>query len=180
MYIAYGGKAGRYRCEGALVNHGTARCISFVGLRTDVAVGRAVLRLLKSLGVEAAAKALEVQTHETSAAQKQLELALAQAQFAAAHARRQYDAVDPANRLIAGKLERRENGRIGAADCLAASKHHSKLTGSAQDPFLGGPLSQPRDVAPTSATATLKFHSTCCAFLPLSRGFFPWRLSVAG
>src|SRR5262245_21190304 len=27
MYVGYGGKAGRYYCQGALVNHGTARCI---------------------------------------------------------------------------------------------------------------------------------------------------------
>jgi hypothetical protein len=74
---------GRYHCEGALVNHGTARCISFGGLRTDIAVGREVLRLLKPLGIAAAAKALEARMHETSAAQKQLELALAQPQFAA-------------------------------------------------------------------------------------------------
>jgi DNA invertase Pin-like site-specific DNA recombinase len=114
MYVAYGGKAGRYHCEGALVNHGTTRCISFGGLRADIAVGREVLRLLKPLGVEAAAKALEVRTHETSAAQKQLELALAQAQFAAAHARRQYDAVDPANRLVAAELERRWNEALQA------------------------------------------------------------------
>jgi hypothetical protein len=62
----------------------------------------------------AAAKALEAQTHETLAAQKQLELALAQAQFAAAHARRQYDAVDPANRLVAAELERRWNEALQA------------------------------------------------------------------
>ena len=43
MYVAYGGKAGRYHCEGALVNHGTKRCISFGGLRADQAVGAAVL-----------------------------------------------------------------------------------------------------------------------------------------
>jgi DNA invertase Pin-like site-specific DNA recombinase len=109
MYVAYGGKAGRYHCEGALLNHGTARCISFGGLRADIAVGREVLRLLKPLGVAAAAKALEARSHETSAAHKQLELALAQAEFAAAHARRQYDAVDPANRLVAAELERRWN-----------------------------------------------------------------------
>jgi DNA invertase Pin-like site-specific DNA recombinase len=114
MYVAYGGKAGRYHCEGALVNHGTARCISFGGLRTDIAVGREVLRLLKPLGVAAAAKALEARTQETSAAQKQLELALAQAQFAVAHARRQYDAVDPDNRLVAAELERRWNEALQA------------------------------------------------------------------
>jgi hypothetical protein len=42
-------------------------------------------------------------------AQRQLELSLQQARYEAAHARRQYDAVDPANRLVAGELERRWN-----------------------------------------------------------------------
>src|SRR6202521_1986773 len=109
MYVAYGGKAGRYHCEGALVNHGTERCISFGGLRADHAVGTEVLRVLKPLGVDAAVKALEAQTGETSAARRQLELALQRARFEAAHARRQYDAVDPTNRLVAGELERRWN-----------------------------------------------------------------------
>ena len=109
MYVGYGGKAGRYHCQGALANHGTERCISFGSLRADHAVGTEVLRVLKPLGIDAAVKALETQTSETSAAQRQLELALQQARFSAAHARRQYDAVDPANRLVAGELERRWN-----------------------------------------------------------------------
>jgi hypothetical protein len=53
MYVAYGGKAGRYHGEGALVNHGTERCISFGGLRADDAVGTEVLRVLKPLGIMA-------------------------------------------------------------------------------------------------------------------------------
>jgi DNA invertase Pin-like site-specific DNA recombinase len=109
MYVGYGGKAGRYYCQGARVNHGTERCISFGGLRADHAVGAEVLRILKPLGIDAAVKALEAQTSERSAAHRQRELALQQARFAAAHARRQYDAVDPANRLVAGELERRWN-----------------------------------------------------------------------
>jgi DNA invertase Pin-like site-specific DNA recombinase len=109
MYVAYGGKAGRYHCEGALVNHGTERCISFGGLRADHAVGAEVLRILKPLGVDAAVRALDAQAGETSAAKRQLELALQQARFQAAHARQQYDAVDPTNRLVAGELERRWN-----------------------------------------------------------------------
>jgi Phage integrase, N-terminal SAM-like domain len=47
LYVGYGGKAGRYYCQGALVNHGTERCISFGGLRVDHAVGGEVLRVLK-------------------------------------------------------------------------------------------------------------------------------------
>jgi len=95
MYVAYGGKAGRYLCEGALVNHGTERCISFGGMRVHDAVSTEVLRVLKPLGIEAAIKALDAQAGKTSAAKRQLELALQRARFEATHARRQYDAVDP-------------------------------------------------------------------------------------
>jgi hypothetical protein len=79
------------------------------GLSLDAAVGREVLRVLRPLGVEAAVKAIEAQSSEITAAERQLELSLQQARYEAAHARRQYDAVDPANRLVAGELERRWN-----------------------------------------------------------------------
>ena len=114
MYVAYGGKAGRYLCQGALVNHGAERCISFGGLRADHAVGTEVLRVLKPLGVDAAVKAMDAQAGGTSAAKRQLELALQRARFEVAHARRQYDAVDPANRLVASELERRWNEALQA------------------------------------------------------------------
>src|SRR5712672_2158689 len=109
LHVAYSGKIGRYNCYGARANHGTKRCISIGGLGTDAAVNAEVLRILRPLGIDAAVKALEAQATETSAAQRQLELALQQARYEAAHARRQYDAVDPANRLVAGELERRWN-----------------------------------------------------------------------
>jgi recombinase-like zinc beta ribbon protein len=109
LHVSYSGKLGRYNCYGARANHGTARCISISGLGIDAAVSTEVLRVLKPLGIDAAVKAIEAQTCETSAAQRQLELSLQQAHYAAAHARRQYDAVDPANRLVAGELERRWN-----------------------------------------------------------------------
>ena len=112
--MAYSGKLGRYSCYGARTNHGTARCISISGLSIDAAVGAEVLRILKPLGVDAAVKAIETQTSETSAAQRQLELSLQQARYEAAYARRQYDAVDPANRLVAGELERRWNAALQA------------------------------------------------------------------
>jgi hypothetical protein len=119
MHVGYG-KAGRYHCQGALLNHGTERCISFGGTRVDHAVGVEVLRILKPLGIDAAVKALEAQTSETAAARRQLELELQQARFAAAHARRQYDAVDPANRLVASELERRWNEALQAVQRIEA------------------------------------------------------------
>jgi hypothetical protein len=105
LHVSYGGKLGRYSCYGARTNHGTARGISISGLSIDAAVGAEVLRILKPLGVDAAVKAIETQTRETSAAQRQLELSLQQARYEAAYARRQYDAVDPANRLVARRAE---------------------------------------------------------------------------
>jgi DNA invertase Pin-like site-specific DNA recombinase len=109
LHVHYGGRLGRYNCYGARTNHGAERCITVSGLSIDAAIAKEVLRVLKPLGLEAAVKAIEAQSSETTAAQRQLELSLQQARYEAAHARRQYDAVDPANRLVAGELERRWN-----------------------------------------------------------------------
>ena len=49
---------------------------------------------------------------EQSDKRRQLENALEQARFEAARAHRQYDAVDPENRLVASDLERRWNERL--------------------------------------------------------------------
>ena len=114
LHVSYSGKLGRYSCYGARTNHGTTRCITISGLSIDAAVGAEVLRILKPLGIDAAVRAIETQTSETSAAQRELELSLQQARYEAAHARRQYDAVDPTNRLVAGELERRWNEALQA------------------------------------------------------------------
>jgi DNA invertase Pin-like site-specific DNA recombinase len=114
LQVHYSGKIGRYNCYGAHLNHGTARCISIGARSTDAAISAEVLRLLAPLGMEAAVKALQTQANTMSATERQLELALAQARYEAAHARRQYDAVDPANRLVAGELERRWNEALAA------------------------------------------------------------------
>jgi hypothetical protein len=57
---------------------------------------------------------MDAQAGGTSAAKRQLELALQRARFEVAHARRQYDAVDPTNRLVASELERRWNEALQA------------------------------------------------------------------
>ena len=91
------------------MNHGVERCISFGSLRVDQAVGGEIVRLLKPLGVEAALNAIAAKTEEEVEKRRQIDLALKQARYEATLARRQYDAVDPDNRLVAGELERRWN-----------------------------------------------------------------------
>ena len=112
LHVHYSSNIGRYTCYGARANHGTKRCISIGSPKIDAAVSNEVLRIVKPLGIDAAVKAVEAQSRETTAAQRQHELALQQGRYEAAHARRQYDAVDPANRLVAGELERRWNAAL--------------------------------------------------------------------
>jgi len=99
----------RYYCRGAHLNHGTMRCISFGGLRPDEAVSKAVLDAIQPAGVQAALDAWEQVCHSKDEKQKALELALEKATYEVNRARRQYDAVEPENRLVATELEARWN-----------------------------------------------------------------------
>jgi DNA invertase Pin-like site-specific DNA recombinase len=112
------GDIGRYYCDATRSNPGAAACISFGALRVDQAVGVEIVRLLQPLGVEAAVRAITDCEHQSGEKQRQLELALEQARYEAVRARRQYDAVDPDNRLVAGELERRWNVALAAVDKL--------------------------------------------------------------
>ncbi|WP_051357618.1 helix-turn-helix domain-containing protein [Leisingera caerulea] len=99
-------------------NHGGARCISFGGMRVDQAIGAEIIARLQPLGIEAALEAEVAQGRAHEEKRHQLELSLEQARYEASRARRQYDAVDPDNRLVAGELEARWNARLGAVAAL--------------------------------------------------------------
>ncbi|MGF6292532.1 recombinase zinc beta ribbon domain-containing protein [Paraburkholderia youngii] len=116
LHVGYTGRRGntaRYHCRGAFINHGTPqRCIAFGALRIDQAIAAEVLETLKPIGVEASLRAIEQRAKDDQSRRRQLELALEQARFEAARAQRQFDAVDPDNRLVAAELERRWNERL--------------------------------------------------------------------
>jgi DNA invertase Pin-like site-specific DNA recombinase len=112
------GDIGRYHCDATRSNPAAAPCISFGALRVDQAVGAEIVRMLQPLGVDAAVRAITDCEHQAGEKQRQLELALEQARYETARARRQYDAVDPDNRLVAGELERRWNAALAAVDVL--------------------------------------------------------------
>ncbi len=121
LHVAYsgkGGNTGRYHCRGSQFNHGGARCISFGGMRVDQAIGAEIIARLQPLGIEAALEAEVAQGQAHGEKRHQLELSLKQARYEASRARRQYDAVDPDNRLVAGELEARWNARLGAVTAL--------------------------------------------------------------
>ncbi len=112
LHVAYSGingNTGRYHCRGSQMNHGGSACISFGGMRVDRSVGDEVIARVQPLGVEAALATMEACGREDEEKQRQVNLALEQAGYETARARRQYDDVDPDNRLVAGELERRWN-----------------------------------------------------------------------
>ena len=69
-------------------------------------------RLLSPLALDAALEAIDDRQQKSTALLGQTELMLQHAQYEADRARRQYDAIDPENRLVAGELERRWNERL--------------------------------------------------------------------
>ena len=121
LHVAYsgkGGNTGRYHCRGSLVNHGGKSCMSFGGMRVDRAVGHEIVARLQPLGIEAALVAEEEHGRVHEDKRRQLELSLEQARFEVTRTRRQYDAVDPDNRLVAGELEARWNARLTTVAAL--------------------------------------------------------------
>lgn len=136
LTVTYSGKqglAGRYQCRGAMINHGVAEnCISFGGLRVEQAVVGEVLSVLRPLGIEAALGAHAQREQQLSATQRQRELALEQARFEADRARRQYDAVEPENRLVAAELELRWNEALQVAQQCEAELEALKRPSTAQ------------------------------------------------
>jgi len=99
----------RYQCSGYLLNRDHACCVMFGGLRADHLVSEQLMQSLAPLGIEAAMEAIESLQGASDERIQQKALALEQACYEVTRARRQYDAVDPANRLVAAELERRWN-----------------------------------------------------------------------
>ena len=111
-YSGIDGRVPRYYCRGAHINHGTSWCISFGGLRADEAIAQAVLDAVGPAGVQASLDAWNQACDQGHEKRKTLELALEKAAYEVARARRQYDAVDPENRLVAAELESRWDDAI--------------------------------------------------------------------
>ncbi len=81
-------------------------------MRIDRDVASEVIERLQPLGIEAALAAQAARSRASEDKQRQVELALEQARYEVGRARRQYEAVDPDNRLVAAELEKRWNERL--------------------------------------------------------------------
>lgn len=97
----------RYACSTNCRNDDGKSCLSFSANELERRLTAQLLDAVAPLGIEAALLAADLVAAEDRALREQRELELEQARYESEHARQQYHAVDPLNRLVAGELERR-------------------------------------------------------------------------
>ena len=99
----------RYSCSRAWMDNGGPHCIAFGGLRVDDAIEEALLGVVGPGTIAATVAAAKEAGERRDQVRDALRRDLEAARYAADRAFRQYDAADPANRLVAGELEARWN-----------------------------------------------------------------------
>jgi len=115
LLVRYQGRNGshkRYDCSRRQDRKGGKTCISCGGFRIDRAVTEYLFEVVSPIGLEASLKAIKKINNESKAVRRQRELELEQARYEALRAKRQYNAVDPDNRLVAATLERDWNDAL--------------------------------------------------------------------
>lgn len=102
----------RYCCHRGCMDNAEPRCIAFGGIPVDDEISRQLLRVVQPAAVEAAVLAEQQESQKRDEVLAALERDLEAARYAAARAQKQFDAVDPENRLVADELERRWNAAL--------------------------------------------------------------------
>jgi Recombinase/Recombinase zinc beta ribbon domain len=119
----------RYVCRRGQLDAGEPNCIAFGGLRVDDAIAVALLQVVEPAALAAAVAAEAAAVDQQDQVRAALLRDLEAARYAADRAWRQYDAADPANRLVADELETRWNTVLGrVADVEAKIAAHDAAT----------------------------------------------------
>ena len=106
MYVRYKG-GGQYVCNHLRSHEGLPACQYIRAARVDAAVADAFLTALAPAELDALSRARRAQQQVDTALRTSAERQLERKRYAAALAERQFNRVDPDNRLVAAELERR-------------------------------------------------------------------------
>jgi hypothetical protein len=110
----------RYCCSSMAVSYGQQPCQSLVGRTLDEWVGQQVLAALQPAALEVSLKAIEDVQAERARLHLHWHQRLERARYEAERAQRQFNAVEPENRLVARTLERQWEAALQALDQLPA------------------------------------------------------------
>jgi DNA invertase Pin-like site-specific DNA recombinase len=94
--------------------------LSLSGRRVDPLFAQVLLEVLRPTAMEASRRAAELGEREYRQEQQRLSEELKQCEYEAERARRQYDRVEPENRLVAVELEQRWNGALSQVAAVRA------------------------------------------------------------
>jgi len=134
MYVSYGGnrpspsstRTLQYRCSAVRLRYAGRECQLVGGKRINDVVVEAFLEITRQASGEAARLAVEQLEEEQRAAERMWRHQIEKAEYEAQRAERQYNAVEPENRIVARTLESRWNEALHHLDDLktqARSRH---------------------------------------------------------
>src|SRR3982750_4347641 len=123
MQPAYKAASHRYQCEELARRLGEPMCASLHGRAVDEVVVGAFFEALQPAQLDALAAVLAGQQAEQERLARQWRERLQRARYEAQLAERQYQAVDPGNRLVAAELERRWEAKLRELR-TAEEEHH--------------------------------------------------------
>ncbi len=144
----------RYGCRRGQLDQGEPRCIAFGGLVVDDAIAREIVRVVQPSAQQATVLASQQVDRRQDEVRAALERDLEAVRYEAKRAQKQYDAVDPENRLVADELERRWMSSLFRPRNQATEKDGQGLL----LPFPGAHSSSMRTVAEDEGGATARFH----------------------
>ncbi|MBI2941831.1 MAG: recombinase zinc beta ribbon domain-containing protein [Chloroflexi bacterium] len=118
MTVSYGKDHHVYWCRRELLTDAAPQCQAFSLRHLDAAIRDRFFAAVQPARLETILTALDVLDQERRALDHQWQLKLERARYAVRLAERQYDAVDPENRLVARALETRWNDALAALQAL--------------------------------------------------------------
>jgi DNA invertase Pin-like site-specific DNA recombinase len=115
LMAAYGGTSNhlRYTCMRATIDYGAPGCLSLAGTFLERFVATQLMQVLQPASLELSVAAEQALRAERERLEAHWQQRLERARYNAQRAARQYEAVEPENRLVARELERRWEEALG-------------------------------------------------------------------
>jgi DNA invertase Pin-like site-specific DNA recombinase len=116
MYVGYKDNRFQYVCQAARTRYGLPSCQFLSGGPIDAAVVDEFFAVLRPAAIDALERVTANQAAHHAEVIRHLEQDVQRLEYAATRAERQYDRVDPENRLIAATLEKRWEAALAELD----------------------------------------------------------------
>jgi DNA invertase Pin-like site-specific DNA recombinase len=111
-----GGRVFQYRCYGAKQSIGGGNCLVIGGKRIDLSVVEVFFEVARPASLAAIKEAIEHENGRQDSLSKYWSLQVEKAEYEAKRAQRQYESVEPENRLVVRTLEKTWEDRLSQLD----------------------------------------------------------------